>query len=178
MRSASESIKVWQKQYLTAQGNEFRQKRINRGLSMQDVCTTIGVHRNTLRAIEAGLHDYSVMSGANLFSCLGVKTVIISENLDILELWDNPSGIEQSKDILRMSDASQILRCGKEIRQFRLSHGYTIKALASCCGLHPNTLWNIEQGLVLFSMFTLHRIYYCMGVSRVTATYNRLILQD
>lgn len=145
---------------------------------MQDVCTTIGVHRNTLRAIEAGLHDYSAISGGKLFSCLGVKTVSITEKLDMLELWDYSIDIEQTRDILRMSDANQALICGEEMKKFRIAHGYTIKALASCCDLHPNTLWNIEQGLVLYSMFTLHRIYYCMGVSRVTATYNRLILQD
>lgn len=48
----------WRKQYLKDQGNELRTKRLTRGFSLQDLARQLGIHRNTLSAIEGGRHDY------------------------------------------------------------------------------------------------------------------------
>lgn len=104
--------------------------------------------------------------------------VCITQYVDVLELSENNLIIEQTKDILKMSPANQIFIMGQQIRTFRQNQGLCLRELGNRCGLHSNTIWNIEQGLVVPTMFTLHRICYCLGVKKLTARFNSITLHD
>lgn len=169
-------IQHWKKTFLIEQGKEVRTRRHERELSVLELSRLIGVHRNTITAIEQGKHDYSSIIGINLFSALGARAVYITRNADLLELAADSVSLEQTRDIIKMRPANQIMIIGKQIRQYRHSRGLTLKEAAAHCGLHPNSLWNLEHALVVPSMFTLHRIYYCMGVQKLTACYDSLQL--
>ncbi|MEJ5189259.1 MAG: helix-turn-helix transcriptional regulator [Breznakiellaceae bacterium] len=100
----------------------------------------------------------------------------ITRNAELLEIGADSFSIEQVRDIIKMRPSNQIMIIGKQIRSFRKSRGFTLVETATRCGLHPNSLWNLERGLVIPTMFNLHRIYYSMGVKKLTACYDCLQL--
>ncbi|TCW61868.1 helix-turn-helix transcriptional regulator [Treponema sp. J25] len=66
MISNSKEIQRWKQSFLIEQGKEVHKKRLARGLSIQELSRMIGVHRNTITAIEQGKHDYSSMKEGDL----------------------------------------------------------------------------------------------------------------
>lgn len=176
MKPDADEIQNWEKTFLREQGKEVHAKRLARGLSIQELSRMIGVHRNTITAIEQGKHDYSSLISINLLCALGPRTVQITKNAELLELATESANIENMRDILKMNASKKILILGKQLRQFRRSRSLTLGEAASHCRLHPNSLWNLEQGLVIPSMFNLHRIYYCIGVQKLAACYDCLQL--
>lgn len=176
MKPDLNEINNWKSAFLVEQGKEVQSKRLARDLSILELSRMIGVHRNTITAIEQGKHDYSSLISTNLFSALGARAVYITRNAELLELAADSATFEQTRDIIKMRPANQIMIIGKQIRQYRHSQNLTLAEAAAHCGLHPNSLWNLEHGLVVPSMFTLHRLYYCMGVQKLTACYDSLQL--
>jgi transcriptional regulator with XRE-family HTH domain len=133
------------------------------GLSQAELAEAAGVHVNTVANIERGIGDPSVIKLSRILVRLRCPGIVFEEagfflqepreDCDFIDLSVDPSCI-----------AAVI---GSRIREKRVSAGLTLRQLADGAGIHPNTVWNIENGLVEASVSVVYRLYQALGVSRV-----------
>ncbi|MBU0928592.1 MAG: helix-turn-helix domain-containing protein [Spirochaetes bacterium] len=162
--------------YLAACGAEYRRSRLERGLSREALAELADVHVNTVASVERGEHDMTSTTQCRLLAALGCRSLVLRDNVDIIVLHEGEEAFPRA-DIQRMPYASIIAIIGGSVRGRRESSGLTLEALASVSGMHANTLWNIERGLVCPKSSNIHRIYRALGISVVTPDPERLILE-
>ncbi|HQO66435.1 MAG TPA: helix-turn-helix transcriptional regulator [Spirochaetales bacterium] len=153
--------------YLRACGAEFRRVRLERGLSREALAELSGVHLNTIGAVERGDHDINGSTKCRLLAALGCKSLRMTEHCDEIVLHDDP-GCFPRADIQAMPESLVVRIIGQTMRQRRENAGLTLEQVAAAAGLHLNTLWNIERGLVSPMGIHIHRVYRALGVSVVT----------
>jgi len=153
--------------YLQASGAEFKRARLARNLTREGLSELSGVHLNTIGAAERGEHDINSSTKCSLLAALGCKSIIMDENVDSIVLHESLAAFPRT-DIQAMPDACVVSIIGQVLRERRNSLGATLEQVACNAGLHANTLWNIELGLVSPHGVHLHRIYRALGVRIVT----------
>lgn len=153
--------------YLAAMGRETQRARAQRGLSRGELARLACVHENTVGVLERGTHDLNSSTRCRILAALGTRSLVIEDGWDRIELGGEQESFQRS-DILTMQDASVVLIIGSKIRAARMAHGATLEEAAAAGGMHPNTLWNIESGLVSPQSHTLHRLYRALRVYRAT----------
>jgi len=100
----------------------------------------------------------------------------MDENIDYIVLHDDLESFPRT-DIQAMPDSCVISIIGRVLRQRRNDLGAILEQIASSAGLHQNTLWNIELGLVSYTGIHLHRIYRALGVHVVTPGPEGILLE-
>lgn len=161
--------------YLRSTGAEFKRARLERGLSREVLAECAAVHPNSVAVAERGSHDLSGMTKIRIYAALGIRCLEIELNRDIIVL-DGSSGHAPDGDILGMSLAAIAADIGSAIRAYREGLGFRLEDVAAASGLHLNTLWNIERGLVKASGVSLHSIYIALGVRRLSVRERSLRL--
>lgn len=162
--------------YLESCGAEFRRARLERGLTREALAELSGVHVNTIGAVERGDHDINGSTKCRLLAALGCKSVNMTDSYDEIVLHDDPGAFPRA-DIQEMPESLVVRIIGQAMRERRESLGLTLEDVAGRAGLHLNTLWNIERGLVSPMGIHIHRVYRALGVSVVTPSPALLVLE-
>lgn len=165
-----------EKTYLQASGAEFKRARLARKLTREGLSELSGVHLNTIGATERGEHDINSTTKCRLLAALGCKSIVMDENVDFIVLHENLAAFPRT-DIQAMPDACVVSIIGQALRDRRNSLGATLEQVAARSGIHTNTLWNIELGLVSPTGIHLHRIYRALGVAIVTPDPAGILLE-
>jgi len=171
-----DSGRIADQEYYKACGEELRRARLERGLSREELAECSRVHVNTIGAIERGDHDVNSSTKCWILAAIGCKSLVIRDGVDMIVLHDGPAAFPRS-DIQAMPDARIVGIIGQAIRDRREGLGYTLLEAAERAAVHPNTLWNIERGLVSATGLHLHRIFITLGVSIVTPSPENLELE-
>jgi len=161
--------------YLMACGMEFQRARLARGLSRERLAELSGVHVNTIGSLERGEHDINSTTKCWILAALGCKSIVMEDGFDSIVLNDEP-GTFPRIDIQDMPDSCIIRIIGQVLRERREQVGLTLHQVARLAGIHHNTLWNIERGLVSTTGINLHKIYRALDVHIVTPGPDGIIL--
>lgn len=142
------------------------------GLSQADLAERSRIHVNTLSNLEHGLGDPSVTVLSLVLTQLGCPGLEISESgfhpwAPILD----PRETMQTNPLMASFIASEI---GDKICERRRILGFSQQELAEAARIHPNTVWNIENGLVDASSFTIFRLYLSLRTTCVKAMGNSI----
>lgn len=165
-----------EKAYLKATGEEFQRARLARGLSRESLAERSGVHVNTIGALERGEHDVNSTTKCWILAALGCRSLVMEDHVDRIILHEDPAAFPRS-DIQTMPDSNVVHIIGQAIRDRRESMSATLETVALRAGVHENTLWNIERGLVSATGIHLHRIYRALGVNLVTPDPEGIVLE-
>jgi len=150
-------------------GKEYRRIRKLQGVSVERLAESTGLHQNTIGCIERGSNDIKLVSNARIMAALGCESFDIGEttfSFNIEELADYPG----RADVLRLPASSIVYMTGRTIRERRTARGITILELSDSVGIHHNTLWNIENGLVEATLYNLYRIHKGLSVLSLKGT--------
>jgi transcriptional regulator with XRE-family HTH domain len=142
------------------------------GITQAELAERARIHVNTMSNLERGLGDPSVTVLSLILTQLGCPGLEI--NKSGFHPWSptiDPCEIIQANPLMPSFIASEI---GAKICDRRLSLGLTQQELAEEAYIHPNTIWNIENGLVDASSFTIYRLYLSLGTSCIKAKGNSI----
>ena len=153
---------------LELNGREIRRVREYRGYSRETLAGLCGLHVNTLGSIERGERDVSSISQTWIFAALGCRAIRVHPHYDEILPDDSPSFVRQ--DILSMREPLIARMVGDFIRENRQARDLDLSITAEKAGIHPNTLWNIEKGLVIAAGANLHRIYLALDLETIIAS--------
>lgn len=162
--------------FLGTSGAELRRARLARGLSREDLAELCGLHPNTIGIAERGDRDLGCLAQTRIFLSLGCVSLHVCPDGTFPDLATaEGSGL---CSFLRQLPYPMIARLiGEAIRGRRETLGLSLDETAALAGLHRNTVWNIERGLVVASSMSLYRIYLSLGVSDLLPTSNDLHLR-
>lgn len=160
---------------LANNGREIARARCLRGLSRRELAELAGIHNNTIACIERGERDINGLTQARIFATLGFYGIEVKPDRHII-LLDHKRDLQYHRDMFATPDSRKIHVAGDAIFARRIALQMSLETLASIAGLHRNTVWNLEQGLVNPGGLTMHRIYRALGVSLVIATPTEMTL--
>jgi transcriptional regulator with XRE-family HTH domain len=167
MRSANYSTEL-----LANVGAAIREKRRDLGLSQEELARLAGLHRNAIGKIERGEVDPALTSLNHIYPNLGC--VAVRFDVDVILPWPLAGGLPITPG--EFSPARMMRMIGAAVRERRRALGCSLKELAAHAGIHPNTIWNVERGLVDPSLTITQRLYRGLGVQVVTADSERVHL--
>ncbi len=153
--------------YLQRAGEEMKRRRVERGLTRNELARLACVHVNTIGSIERGEHDINSTTKCWILAALGTKSLIMEIHCDHIELAPERDLFPRT-DIQSRPDAEVVRIIGNAIRIQREGLGLSLSELALNSGIHSNTLWNIERGLVSSTGINLHCIYLALGIRKAT----------
>lgn len=152
--------------YLLSIAEELRTARKNLDLSREKLAEMTGLHPNTIAIAERGERDLNTITQTRIFAALGVREVRLSDGCLDLTFGEKPL-IRQ--DLLELSSPFVIRCIGEFIRHRRIELELTLEEMSVLSGLHMNSLWNCENGLVIPQGNTLVRIYQSLEISHLGA---------
>jgi transcriptional regulator with XRE-family HTH domain len=154
---------------LRTSGSIIADIRKTEGLSQSELAELTGLHPNSITNAERGVVDPSILLTSLIFlrlRCLGVA--VNEEGFYPIPSPDARGGLPFPN--LDICKAAMISEMGRRVVERRHALGLSIRDLAEESGVHPNTVWNFEKGLVAPSTSTTYGIYRALGVSRVVGT--------
>lgn len=152
--------------YLLSFAEELRSARKGLCLSRDELAEMAGLHPNTIAVAERGNRDLNTITQTRIFAALGCREIGLNDGCLYLLTGNEPSPRE---DLLHLNDPF-IIRCiGDTIRQKRAELGLTLEEMSVMTGMHVNSLWNCEHGLVIPQGNTLVRIYQSLGITTLGA---------
>jgi len=154
-------------------GGEFRRIRREQRLSLEALAERAGLHRNTISSLERGQSDISLVSNARLMAALSCISFRVGDTSFAYEAAE-PGGSPECRSLLRLSGSAIVFMTGRTIHEERIRLGVTLEELAEQAGIHRNTLWNIEKGLVNPSLFCLFQIHRHLNITRMAGTSSGL----
>ncbi len=158
---------------LRVSGGELAALRRSQGLSQSDLAELTGLHRNTVANIESGSGDSSVLAVSLIQVRLRASGVLVEKTGFIP--CPPPPGTDFPYPRLLVHPSAMARIMGESVRRRRLERALSLQALAEATGVHRNTIWNFEQGLVAPSASTTYLIYRGLGVTRVGGSDSGLV---
>lgn len=73
---------------------------------------------------------------------------------------------------------AMLREAGAMIASMRKAEGLSQGELSGEAGIHLNTLWNLEKGLVAPSVSTMYRLYRALGILKVESSSGELRLKS
>ena len=136
------------------------------GLSQSELSDLTGLHQNSIANAERGLVDPSILLTSLIFLRLRCPGVAVNEEgFYPIPPQDRRGGLPFPN--LDICKASMIAEMGQRVAERRHALGLSIRDLAEESGVHPNTVWNFEKGLVAPATSTTYAVYRALGVTRV-----------
>lgn len=136
-------------------------------LSQAELSERTRIHVNTVSNLERGVGDPSVSVISLILTQLGCPGIGID---DIgLHPWKSISDADPTAIGGLLPPPLIVSVIGSALRALREERRLSLAALAEAARIHPNTIWNIESGLVDASAFSIHRLYLALGVSNIAA---------
>jgi transcriptional regulator with XRE-family HTH domain len=157
------------KEMLRAFGREMAAQRRRCGLTQGALAERTGLSVNTIGNVERGALDPTVTVVALMQVHLGCPGLELRGGKFIPLASPLPAGPIPFPNLAR-PPADIAVTVGNTIRDRRQKRGLTMEDLTADSGVHLNTLWNVEHGLVAPTISTLYRIYRSLGVRRVVGT--------
>ena len=154
--------------YLQSFARQIQRARKERGLSREELAEKAAVHPNTIGVAERAERDLNVLTQTRILAVLGCGEMRIYDDVYFACTGDGVPSPTRT-DILAMRDAQIIRDIGKAIRDRRLVMDLRLEDVAQMAGLHINSVWNCERGLVVPDGNTVFRLYRVLGVSRLVA---------
>jgi transcriptional regulator with XRE-family HTH domain len=147
-------------------GSFIARLREELGLSQSDLAELVGLHVNTLANIERAAVDPSVLTISLILVKLGCSGVEVSER-GFEPLPPSAGSGLPAFPALEAPPPSMVRMMGGLVRSRRLALGLSLDQAARASGVHRNTYWNFEKGLVAPSLSTTYRVYLALGIKRV-----------
>jgi transcriptional regulator with XRE-family HTH domain len=160
---------------MSAFGREMAAVRRARGLSQAALAEATGLSPNTIGNLERGALDPTVVVVALVQVHLGVVGQELTGRLRPILSAFPPAALPFPNLVQR--PPAIVLTIAAAIRSRRRARGLTLQELAAASGLHVNTLWNLERGLVAPTLSTMFRVYRALGVKRVVGTPDGIALE-
>jgi len=154
-------------------GKEIYRIRKTHGLSIEKLSEVTKLHSNTISCVERGLNDIKLVTNARIMAALGCSSFNIEETAFSYIINDNKH-YSECNDVLKLPGNIIVLMTGNAIREERIRKGLKINELSILTGLHSNTIWNIEKGLVEPTLFNLYKIHKALKLVRLSASINGL----
>lgn len=137
-----------------------------RALSRERAAELSGMHPNSLAELERGQADASCRMPTALCPVLGCAAVLVEpEGFGFIP--DSEPGYPASRPVAGRVAPAIASATGESVAALRRSLGLSLRELASISGVHRNTIWNLERGLVSIGMVSFHRICRALGVIRL-----------
>jgi transcriptional regulator with XRE-family HTH domain len=154
-------------------GGELAARRRQSGLSQEDLAEACGIHRTSVGRIERGEEDCSIVALSYLYFQLQCSGVLV-DRCGIVPIGGPDCGVPDLIKNGRMDDvgpntADMVRRMGEAVRNRRRAVRLTLESASRLAGIHRNSLWSLEKGLVSPSLSTYFRILRALEVRRVTA---------
>jgi len=146
------------------------------GLSQAELAAAAAVHYNTVSNVEQGAADPSLLVFSLILVRLRCPGLAVDEDgfrpLPPLSRAE-PEPLPPS--MLGQSTIVSVI--GSRVRSRRLDLGLSQGELSGEAGIHLNTLWNLEKGLVAPSVSTMYRLYRSLGILQVESSSGELRLR-
>lgn len=160
---------------LRVSGGELAILRRSQGLSQADLAELTGLHRNTITNIERGVKDASVLAMSLVQLHLRAGGVFVEREGFYPSPHPAGSAAYPYPELL-IAPPAMVSAMGDRVRRRRLDLGLSLHALASACGVHVNTIWNFERGLVAPSVSTTYLVYSNLQVRWIGGSKEGLVL--
>jgi transcriptional regulator with XRE-family HTH domain len=167
LTASRESIRPARLVVLKTVGGEIAALRRSQGMSQADLAELSGLHYNSLGRIERGECDPSIVLLSYLYFQLDSASVAI-DRYGVVPVHEDGCDIAGLPEIAGMRPPEMIRRLGAAIRIRRKAMDQTLQDTAGLSGVHLNSLWNLENGLVCPTLLTYYHILRALDVSRVT----------
>lgn len=159
---------------LFVSGGELAALRRHRGLSQADLAELTGLHKNTIANIEKGTADASVLAMSLMQIHLRASGVFVERDCFVPCPDEGP---EYPYPNLVVPPAIMARVMGSSIRLRRLERKTSLASLAEATGLHCNTIWNFEHGLVASSVSTTYLLFRALGVTWVGGSSEGIVFR-
>lgn len=156
-------------------GAQLAELRRSAGLSQAELAERAGIHTNTVSNIERAIGDPSVLAMSLIQVHLGSSGVLV-ESDGFITLPPGCSDPDCTFPASALAPSRMMNVMGDCLRSRRRGLGLTLEELASETGLHLNTIWNFERGLVVPSVTTVWSLYRRLGVRLVARKGNSIML--
>ncbi|MCE1229648.1 MAG: transcriptional regulator [Firmicutes bacterium] len=160
---------------LRAFGQRLAVLRKDQGMTQPDLAFATGLSLNTISNVERGLHDPSVLTASLIQVHLGSPGLELSDDGFLPVASTLPPGKLPFPNLVEPLPV-MILNIGAVIQKRRQSMGLTQESLSRISGVHLNTLWNLERGLVVPSISTMFRLLRSLNVRQVRGTLDGIVL--
>jgi len=154
-------------------GKEISRIRKTQGISIEKLSEITKLHSNTISCVERGLNDIKLVTNARIMAALGCSSFCIEETTFGYIINDNIQYTEYN-NILKLSGNIIVSMTGNTIREERIKKKLKINELSILTGLHSNTIWNIENGLVEPTLFNLFKIHKALKLVKLSTSINGL----
>jgi transcriptional regulator with XRE-family HTH domain len=147
------------------------------GLSQAELAAAAALHYNTVSNVEQGASDTSLL----VFSLILVRLRCPGLAVDEAGFRPLPPLSRAEPEPLPPSMLGQstiVSVIGSRLRSRRLDLGLSQGELSGEAGIHLNTLWNLEKGLVAPSVSTMYRLYRALGILKVESSSGELRLKS
>jgi transcriptional regulator with XRE-family HTH domain len=160
---------------LRISGERIASLRRSAGLSQAELAELAGLHYNTVSSIEKGRCDPSVVAFSLIQVRLGSPGIELSRE-DFAAIEPDGRGLPRPFEEPELAPPYIVAFMGGQVRRRRLELGISQGELAASAGVHLNTVWNFERGLVAPSTTTVWSIYRSLGIRRVTRDSEGIVL--
>jgi transcriptional regulator with XRE-family HTH domain len=164
------------KAMLRDSGASIASLRKAEGYSQAQLAELAGVHQNTITNIERGAVDPSVMCLNYIYLRLRCKGIEVFDEgfcpIPALDAKELPF-----PKLMDVSPGIMISVMGKLVVEWRKAKGLSLKDLAGESGVHVNTIWNFENGLVVPSTSTIYSIYKTLKISQVIGSESGIVFK-
>lgn len=159
----------------------IRARRRELRVSQETLGSMAGLHRNTVRLLESGQTDATLLTVVRVLAALGVRRVELEGRFVNACFAGEISGAPRRQPGEAPSgwvgDSEAVLeRFGRSIAERRRDAGLTQERLAERTGLHPHTIGEIERGLEDPTVSTVLALYEALGVHELAPTAEGIAL--
>jgi len=155
-------------EYLQSFAEQIKHARAAFRLSREDLAERAEVHPNTIGIAERAERDLNVLTQTRILAVLGCQEMRLRGNVYEARFGAEPLRVERS-DIMALKDAVIVRDIGASMRARRLELGLSLEDVARASGIHRNSVWNCERGLVVPDGNTVFRLYRALAVSKLVA---------
>jgi len=155
-------------EYLKSFASQIKQARSALRFSREELAEKAALHPNTIGIAERAERDLSVVTQTRILAVLGCEELRLRDNVYVVRFGAGSSSAIRA-DILALKDAHIVRDIGTSIRARRIKLGLRLEDVSKKTGLHKNSVWNCEQGLVVPDGNTVFRLYRALGVSQLVA---------
>ncbi|MFW6260677.1 MAG: helix-turn-helix transcriptional regulator [Spirochaetota bacterium] len=158
----------------------IRARRRELRVSQEALGSMAGLHRNTVRLLESGQTDATLLTVVRVLAALGVTRIELEGRLVNASFAaggpEAPTRVSEGFATW-VSDGPAVLeRFGRSIAERRREAGLTQERLAERTGLHPHTIGEIERGLEDPTVSTVLALYETLGVHELAPAPEGLAL--
>jgi transcriptional regulator with XRE-family HTH domain len=154
--------------YLLSLAQSVKERRKQCDYSREELALISSLHPNTISVVERAERDVSIVTLIKIVSALGCVGLHLDDNTYNIFYNDKTTTLIPRNDLLSIYNSELIRRIGIAVKNKRELSGMKLDDVSLDTGLHLNTIWNCEQGLVTPDGYTMYRIYNSLGIREIS----------